>query len=54
MFEIIQCSIENPSYALPKIMSIKALFEQYFSQIFQFEHNWLNFMIFEDKSIMYL
>ena len=25
--------------ALPKITSIKAHFEQYFSQIFQFEHN---------------
>ena len=39
---------------LPKIMSIKALFEQYFSQILKFEHNWLDFMIVKDKSIMYL
>ena len=40
--------------SLPKIMSIKAHFEQYFSQIFQFEHNWLDFTIFKDKNIMYL
>ena len=46
--------VTNQNRPLPKIMSIKALFEQYFSQIFQFEHNWLDFMIFEDKSIMYL
>ena len=41
-------------YTLPKILSIKAQFEQYFSQIFPFEHNRLDFMIFKDKSIMHL
>ena len=46
--------IETATHALPKIMSTKAHFEQYFSQIFQFEHNWLDIMIFRDKSKMYL
>ena len=56
MKQIINKMSENQSiiWTLPKIMSIKAHFEQYFSQIFQFEHNWLDFTIFKDKSIMYL